>query len=303
MKTGRKYLVYHIAHIHTAESLGKLQGKVENLLPKVGGILIETASSTDTEMLMGKEQREMKEKIFNDFSYGNLDPSIYSQTFLPLGYDPELVNYQQVIVNLIHGSEKRINIEEEPSSLAQDLNTEGHARRKEWVELFREKRYGEATEVCRRMEESFRKSSEIRDRIIGAQIDKIVKRDKGNMMLFLGVNHSPRSRRSRVVRIGYSWQDYEYLNRTFLERLKNEPNKAAEILLKRIGAEILRDYWKRKQFDSYKALEKASQCLAPLSIDQLKNLYDFIVEYSQEPFPPNRGIIWLKENGYFFEEI
>ncbi len=275
--------VYHIAIPHQEEIWREWMREIEKFLPQVEIIFLEFTT------ILENGERERIEKHFNELSQGKVSPYVHSADFLK----PTLS--WTTVEEFIHNTRKKIFLEKMPEIAGEVYDRHREALR-EKVELFFKRRYKEAGKKYQEAMELQMKEIEIRDVEIGRQLDEIAEREKWNVLLLLGEDHSPSSRKAKIVR----WEPRKYKNlaREISDSIRDLNEKELEeLLFRRIGLFWVEGYWEASGEAGIKAVERAIQILDSIPISRLKEMYDFITEGKRaDAF--FRAILWLKREGF-----
>ena len=275
--------VYHIAIPHQEEIWTEWVSEIEKFLPKVGIIFVEFTT------ILEDVERERIEKHFNELSQGKESPYFHSADFSK----PTLS--WTTVEDFIHNTRKKIFLERMPRIAGEIYDRHRDALR-EKVDLFFKRRYKEAGKKYQEAMELQMKEIKIRDAEIGRQLDKIVEREKENILLLLGEDHSPSTKKAKIVR----WEPRKYKNlaREMCDSVRELNEKELEeLLFRRIGMFWIEGYWETSGEAGIKAIERAIKILDSIPVSRLKELYDFITEGKRED-AFFRAILWLKREGF-----
>ncbi len=279
--------VYHIALPHQEEIWREWVPEIEKFLPEVELIFLEFTT------ILENAERERIERHFNELSQGKVSPYFHSVDFLR----PTLS--WTTVEEFIHNTRKKIFLERMPEIAGEVYDRHREALR-EKADLFFKRRYREAGEKYQEAMELQMNEIEMRDVEIGKQLDEIAEREKGNVLLILGEDHSPSSRKAKIVR----WEPKEYMNlaREIADSVRELNEKELdELLFRRSGLFWVEGYWEASGEAGIKAVERAIQILDSVPIPGLKAMYDFITEGKRED-AFFRAILWLKREEYITGE-
>lgn len=275
-------MVYHIAIPHQEEIWREWVQEIEKFLPKVEILFLEFTT------ILEYGERERIEKHFNELSQGKVSPYFHSVDFSK----PTLS--WTTVEEFIHNTNKKIFLEKMPEIAAEIYDKHREALR-EKVELFFKRRYKEAGKKYQEAMELQMKEIEIRDAEIGRQLDGVIEREGENILLILGEDHSPSSKRAEIER----WEPKEYKNlaREISNSRDLNEKKLEELLFRRIGMFWVEGYWEASGEAGIEAIERAIQILDSIPIPRLKEMYDFITRGKRaDAF--FRAILWLKREGF-----
>ncbi|HID20673.1 MAG TPA: hypothetical protein EYP28_07060 [Methanophagales archaeon] len=279
--------VYHIAIPHQEELWREWMPEIEKFMPKVRILFLEFTT------LLDKGERERIEKHFNFLSQGKVLPYFHSEDFLKSTLSWTTVE------EFLYNTRKKIFLENMPGIAGVIYDRHNEALR-EKVDLFFERRFKEAGKKYQEAMELQMKEIKIRDEAIGRQLDEIIETEKGNILLLLGEDHSPSSKKAKIVR----WESKEYTNlaREISDSVRDLNEKELEeLLFRRIGMFWVEGYWEKSGEAGIKAIERAIKILNSVPIPRLKEMYDFIVEGKRED-AFFRAILWLKREGFITDE-
>lgn len=277
------FTVYHIAIPHQEEIWRVWLPEIEKFLPKVEIIFVEFTT------ILEDEERERIEKHFNELSQGRASPY-----FHPANFSKPTLSWTTV-EDFIHNTRKKIFLEKMPEIAGEIYEMHEEALR-EKVDLFFKRRYKEAGKKYQEAMELQMNEIEIRDAEIGRQLDKIVEREKENVLLLLGEDHSPSTKKAKIVR----WEPRKYKNlaREISDSVRELNDKELEdLLFRRIGMFWVEGYWEASGEAGIKAVERAIKILDSIPVSRLKELYDFITEGKRED-AFFRAVLWLKREGF-----
>jgi hypothetical protein len=273
------FTVYHMALPHQEEIWGEWRAEIETFLPKVELIFLEFTT------ILENGKREQVEKHFNELAQGLASPYFHSLDFLR----PALS--WTTVEAFIHNTRKRIFLENMPEIAAEIYERHCEALQ-EKADLFFERRYTKAGEKYREAMALQMKEMEIRDAEISRQLDEIIEREKGDILLLLGEDHCPSSKKAKMIR----WEPRKYRNlaREISDSVCNlNKNELEELLFRRIGMFWVEGYWEQSGEAGVKAIERAINILDSIPISRLKDMYDFITGGKREE-AFFRAILWLK---------
>jgi hypothetical protein len=278
--------IYHVAIPHQEEIWREWLPEIEKFLPRVGIIFLEFT------MILEHGERKRVEKHFNELAQGVASPHFHPVDFL------QPILSWNTIEAFILNTRKKIFLENMPA-LASEFYEKHCKALQEEVELFFMRRYTEAGEKYREAMELQMQELELRDAAIGKQLDEIVERERGDVLLLLGEDHNPSSKKAHMVR----WEPRVYANlaRELTDACCDVTEKEfEELLFRRIGMFWIEGYWEVSGEAGIKALERAIRILDSISIPRLKELYDFITggKRSDAFF---RAMLWLKREGFIEE--
>jgi len=279
--------VYHIAIPHQEAIWREWIPEIEKFLPEVDIIFMEFTT------LLENAQRERIANHFNELSQGKVPPRLHPVDVL----NPALS--WATLEEFIHNTGKKVYLEKMPA-IACEMYMRHEAALRENVELFFRRSYKEAGRKYREAMELQLKEIELRDAEISRQLDEIGDRDRGNILLLLGEDHSPSPRKAKLVR----WEPRKYTNLAreigdAVLALKDE--ELEELLFRRTGMFWVEGYWEAAGEAGIIAIERAIQILDSIPLSRLKELYDFITEGKRvDAFV--RAILWLKREGFIKEE-
>ncbi len=281
------FTVYHIAIPHQEEIWQEWKTEIETFLPKVDIIFLEFTT------VLENEERERIEQHFNELAQGNAPPYFHS-----VDLSRPILSWTS-IEDFIHRTRKRIFLEKMPE-LAADLYRRHDEALRENADLFFQRRYTDAGKKYQEAMELQMNEIELRDAAISRQLDEIVEREEGNILLMLGEDHSPSTTNAELVR----WEPKPYRNlaREITDAVRDLPgNELEELLFRRIGMFWVEGYWEASGEAGINAIEKAIHILDTMPLSKLKELYDFITKGKRaDAF--FRAMLWLKRNGFVTEE-
>jgi hypothetical protein len=278
--------VYHIAIPHQEEIWREWVPEIEQFLPKVDIIFMEFTT------VMENSERERIENHFNELAQGRMPPR-----FHPVDLKPTLS--WRTLEEFIHNTGKKVFLERMPAIAGEIYERHREALRAN-VDLFFKRRYEEAGDKYREAMELQMKEIELRDAEIGRQLDELVEKERGDILLLLGEDHSPSPGKAKLVR----WEPRGYKNlareiRDAVRELKDK--ELEELLVRRIGMFWIEGFWEAAGEAGIKAIERAIRILDSIPLSQLEELYDFITEGKRaDAF--FRAILWLKRKGFITED-
>jgi hypothetical protein len=283
------FTVYHIALSHQEEIWRAWMPEIKTFLPKVAIIFLEFTS------LLEGEERARIARHFNDVAQGRAAPFVHRTDFSK----PTLSWH--TLEEFIQNTGKKIYLEEMPARAAELYERHGEALHAS-VDLFFHRRYREAGEKYREAMELQLQEIELRDAEISNQLDAIIERERGDVLLILGGDHAPAftHTKARLIR----WEPRPYLNlaRELVDSVRTLPEAdLEEFLFRRIGLFWVEGYWEEAGEAGINAIERAIQILDELPLPSLTELYDFITAGKRgDAF--FRAILWLKRAGALREE-
>jgi len=275
--------VYHIAIPHQEEIWREWAWEIEKFLPEVEIIFLEFTT------ILENGERGRIEKHFKELSQGKVSPYFHLADFLR----PTLS--WTTVEEFIHNTRKEIFLEKMPE-IAGEVYDRHREVLREKADLFFKRRYKEAGKKYQEAMELQMKEIAIRDAEIGKQLDEIIEREKRNVLLLLGEDHSPSSRNAKIVR----WEPKKYKNlaREISDSARYLNEKELEdLLFRRSGMFWVEGYWEASGEAGIKAIERAIHILDSVPISRLKEMYDFITEGKRED-AFFRAILWLKREGF-----
>jgi hypothetical protein len=279
--------VYHIAIPHQEEIWREWVPEIEKFLPKVELIFMEFTT------VLENSERERIENHFNELAQGRMPPR-----FHPVDFLKPILSWT-TLEEFVHNTEKKVVVEKMPAIAGAIYERHREALR-EKVDLFFKRRYGEAGKKYRESMELQMKEIELRDAEIGRQLDELVEKERGNILLLLGEDHCPSPGKAKIVR----WEPREYKNlaREIRDAVRELTAKELEeLLFRRIGMFWIEGYWEASGEAGIKAIERAIRILDSIPLSQLEELYDFITEGKRaDAF--FRAILWLKREGFITED-
>ena len=278
--------VYHIAIPHQEEIWREWVPGIEKFLPKVEIIFMEFTT------VLENSERERIENHFNELAQGRVPPR-----FHPVDLKPTLS--WRTLEEFIHNTGKKVFLEKMPA-IAGEIYERHREALREKVDLFFKRSYEEAGKKYREAMELQMKEIELRDAEIGRQLDELVEKERGDILLLLGEDHSPSLGKAKLVR----WEPRRYKNlaREIGDSVRKLTAKELEeLLFRRIGMFWIEGYWEASGEAGIKAIERAIRILDSIPLSQLEEMYDFITEGKRaDAF--FRAILWLKREGFITEE-
>ena len=279
--------VYHIAIPHQEEIWREWVSEIKKFLPKVEILVIEFTT------LLENSERERIENHFNELSQGKVSPRLHPVDVLK----PALS--WATLEEFIYNTRKKIYLEKTPV-LASELYERHDEALRENVALFFQRRYVESGMKYREAMELQLNEIELRDAEIARELDEIGARERGNILLLLGEDHSPSPVQAKIIR----WEPMRYTNlaREIGDAVRVlRAEELDELLFRRIGMFWVEGYWEAAGEAGIKAIERAIRILDSIPRAHLKKLYDFITEGKQaDAF--FRAILWLKREGFITED-
>ena len=278
--------VYHIAIPHQEEIWSEWVPEIEKFLPKVGLIFVEFTT------VLENSERERIENHFSELAQGRMPPRFYPSDFL------KPILSWTTLEEFIHNTGKKIVLEKMPARAGEIYERHREALRAN-VDLFFKRSYEEAGKKYREAMELQMKEIELRDAELGRQLDELVEKERGNILLLVGEDHSPSPGKAKLVR----WEPREYKNlaREIRDAVRELTAKELEeLLFRRIGMFWVEGYWEASGEAGIKAIERAIRILDSIPLSRLEELYDFITEGKRaDAF--FRAILWLKREGFIKE--
>lgn len=286
-KDQRPATVYHIAIPHQEELWRQWVDEIEKFLPRVEIIFLEFTS------LLDEGERERVERHFDDLAQGKALPRLHPGD--PLKPALSWTTLEEFIYN----TKKRIYLELMPA-LANELFVRHEQALREHVELFFLRRYREAGQKYREAMELQRQEIAVRDAEIARQLDDIATRERGDILLLLGEDHSPAPVQAKLER----WEPRRFKNlaREIGDAVRTlDAHELEELLFRRIGLFWVEGYWEAAGEAGILAIERAIRILDSIPLSRLKELYDFITRGKRaDAF--YRAILWLRREGLIKEE-
>jgi len=237
-------------------------------------------------------ERERMESYFNELAQGRIPPRFHHEDFL------KPILSWTTLEEFIHGTGKRVFLERMPA-IAGEIYERHREALREYTELFLDRRYAEAGMKYREAMELQMDEIELRDAEISKQLDDIAEKERGNILLLLGEDHSPAPGRAKLVR----WEPRRYKNlaREIRDAVRElTANEMEELLFRRIGLFWVEGYWEMAGESGIEAIERAIRIIDSVPIPRLKELYDFINEGKRaDAF--FRAMLWLKREGFIKE--
>jgi len=279
--------VYHIAIPHQEEIWREWLPEIERFLPEVELIFLEFTT------VMENGERERIENYFNELAQGRIPPHFHPDDFL------KPILSWTTVEEFIYNTGKKVFLERMPA-IAGEIYERHREALREYTDLFLDRKYAEAGEKYREAMELQMDEIELRDAEISKQLDEIAEKERGNILLLLGEDHSPSPGRAKLVR----WEPKRYKNlaREIRDAVRElTANDLEELLFRRIGLFWVEGYWEMAGEAGIEAIERAIRILDSIPISRLEELYDFINDGKRaDAF--FRAMLWLKREGFIKEE-
>ncbi|MBE0516395.1 MAG: hypothetical protein IBX41_03235 [Methanophagales archaeon] len=279
--------VYHIAIPHQEEIWRAWVPGIEQLLPKVDIIFMEFTT------VLENTERERIENHFNELAQGRMPPR-----FHPVDFLKPILSWR-TLEEFIHNTGKKVFLEKMPAIAGEMYERHREALRAN-VDLFFKRSYKEAGKRYREAMELQMKEIELRDAEISRQLDELVEKERGDILLLLGEDHSPSPGKAKLVR--WEPRGYKNLAREIRDAVRElTANELEELLFRRIGMFWIEGYWEASGEAGINAIERAIRILDSIPLSRLEELYDFITEGKRaDAF--FRAILWLKREGVITED-
>ncbi len=253
--------VYHIAIPHQEEIWRAWVPGIEQFLPKVDIIFMEFTT------VLENSERERIENHFNELAQGRMPPRVH-----PVDLKPTLS--WRTLEEFIHNTGKKVFLEKMPAIAGEIYERHCEALREE-VDLFFKSRYEEAGKKYREAMELQMKEIELRDAEISRQLDEIVEKERGDILLLLGEDHSPSPEKAKLVR--WEPRGYKNLAREIRDSVRElTANELEELLFRRIGMFWIEGFWEASGEAGIKAIERAIRILDSIPLSRLEELYTYV---------------------------